>query len=562
MGVRRARDEEGAYLVLYALLAVVLFSLAALVLDIAGLRQGRRIDRNAADLAVTAGMVELDVGDPASFAAACRAAWGYVLANRAEAPGAASPPDCDATFPPTTPCSALLGPRTASGSVGPLTVEITHPVSDNSPLMEAEAAGGDIAQGVDATRDGVPCERLAVRVVRSRQLLFGGLLGTPGGTTDVHSVARARTVSTSEVPAVVAVERTGCDALTSSAGGGQLFIRAVAQPGVAVVDSDASTCGGGYVIAPGNPSRIEAVGIAGSPGVISSFALAGPNFGRAYDPAAASGNRLVPTPTPTLVRTGRGIIDNRYNCVLSTCPAAATAVDQLEAALQGPGVPSGYTVYPPSPAVPPPADPCTLGPTDPPLVLVGNTFVNCPVFVVGNSVTFGTGTVFAGDVLVQDGGCLAFNDIACGGIAVLPLQDGVVFLRGGLTKAPKSRLVLARSFVYSTGAVSMPQDPDPSPDSSLSWTAPVAGNFDDLLLWTEAPGTVRLGEQDNILLEGTLFAPNATLQLEVRDSGPGFEVAAQVVAGRVRLVGGTDLTLRPTAGRATSRLTRQTRLIR
>ncbi|MDP9440680.1 MAG: hypothetical protein M3P34_00540, partial [Actinomycetota bacterium] len=120
----------------------------------------------------------------------------------------------------------------------------------------------------------------------------------------------------------------------------------------------------------------------------------------------------------------------------------------------------------------------------------------------------------------------------------------------------------ARSFVYSTGPVSLPRDPDPSSDSSLRWTAPVAGNFDDLLLWSEASGTMRLGEQDNIELEGTLFAPNATLQLEVRDSGPGFEVAAQVVAGRVRLVGGKDLTLRPAAGRATSRLTRQTRLIR
>lgn len=549
-------------MVLYALLATVLFTMAALVLDIAGLRQGRRIDRNAADLAVTAGMVELDVGDPATFAAACRAAWGYVVANRAEAPGAASPPDCDAAFPSTIPCSPLLGPRTASGTLGPLTVEISHPVPDGSPLMAAEAEGGDVTQGVDPIRDGVACERLAIRIVRSRESLFGGL-GSAGGTTDVHSVARARTVYTPEVPAVVAVERTGCNALTSSADGGQLLIKAVAQQGVAVVDSDASGCAAGFVMAPGDPSRIEAVGISGSSGVISSFALAGPNFARAYDPAAVTGNRLLPMPSPTLVRTGRGIIDNRYNCALATCPAAVAAVDQLETQLQGPAPPVGYTVYPPSPAVPPPADPCTLGPTDAPLVLLGNTFVDCPVFTVGNSVTFGTGTVFAGDVLVQDGGCLAFNSVACGGITAQPLQDSVVFLRsGGLTKAPKGRLAMARNFVYSTGPVALPRDPDPSPDSLLSWTAPLAGAFDDLLLWTESPASTSLGEQDSIQVEGTLFAPNATLQLEVRDSGTGLEIATQVVAGRVRFVGGKELTLRPAAGRATSRLTRQTRLIR
>src|SRR5688572_11994544 len=109
--------------------------MAALVLDIAALRHGRRADRAAADLAVTAGVAELDAGEPSSFAAACEATWGYLLANRTEAPGAVTPPDCTAAFPVTDACTPFVGARTAAATIGPLAIEITHPVPDASPLM-------------------------------------------------------------------------------------------------------------------------------------------------------------------------------------------------------------------------------------------------------------------------------------------------------------------------------------------------------------------------------------------------------------------------------------------
>ena len=544
--------DSGAYLVLYALLGVVLFTMAALVLDIAALRQARRVDRNAADLAVTAGAVELDLGDPASFAAACQAAWGYLVANTSDAPGAVSPPDCGAAFPPATPCSTALGARTASGSLGPMTVEITHPVPDTSPLMYAEVQGGDDPQAVEAATDGVACERLGVRVVRTRQFLFGGLAGAAGGTTDVHSVARARTASSPEIPGVVALERTGCDGVSSSSAGGRLDIAAVGRPGVVLVDSDASACAGGFAIAPGDP--IRALGFGSDPGLISSFALAGAHFARAYDPAAVGDGRLSPTPTPTVTRTGRAIIDNRFNCTQPTCTAGTDHVDQLVAALSGPGAPAGYSTY---------SGPCTLGPADLAVVALTNTFVDCAIFDVANSVTFaGTGTVFAGAVVVRDGGCLALNDTTCGAIGV-PLQDGVVFVRSGdLSKEPKGRLLLTQAFVYTAGAVVLPPDPDPAPDSALSWTAPLAGPFEDLLLWTGSSGAMRFGEQDATQLVGTLFTPGATLVMEGRGGGAGLTVGAQVVAGRVRLEGPGDVTLAPSAARATGRLTRQVRLIR
>jgi uncharacterized membrane protein len=90
---RRLHGDDGAYIVIYALLAVVLFTMAAIVLDLAALRQGRRSDHAAADLAATAGATALDPLRPSTFASACQETWDYVLANRDDAGGAVSPPD-------------------------------------------------------------------------------------------------------------------------------------------------------------------------------------------------------------------------------------------------------------------------------------------------------------------------------------------------------------------------------------------------------------------------------------------------------------------------------------
>jgi hypothetical protein len=276
----RDRDEEGAYLVLYALLAVVFCIMAAIVLDLAALRSGRRADRTAADLAATAGAVELDVTEPASFSGACDAAWGYVLANRTEAQGTITPPDCTGAFPATDSCTAATSARTATGSIGPITVEITHPVPDSSPLMLAEAQGGDIAQSIVPTADGTACERLAVRIVRPRTFLFSQVVGIFSATTDVHSVARPLTTSSStEVPSVVALERDACGALVTDPGAGALVLGSAAQAGVAVVDSSASGAGCGGAVhaidagASGDPAgRLVAVAAGPTSGQLRSFA--------------------------------------------------------------------------------------------------------------------------------------------------------------------------------------------------------------------------------------------------------------------------------------------------
>ena len=558
----RRRDETGAYLVLYALLAVVFFTVAAIVLDIAALRQGRRADRAAADLSATAAVAELDAADPASFARACEDAWGYVLANRTEASGTITPPSCNTVFPASDACTGTTAARTATATIATLTVSITHPVPDSSPLMRAEAQGGDIVQAVDPARDGSPCERIAIRIVRTRTFLFAQIAGALGGTTDVHSVARALTAtSTTEVPAVVAVEPTLCRALTTDPGAGSLQLGSAAQAGLAIVDTDASGagCGGGtYAIMAGGSTdpidRIRANAAGAVTGQIRSYALAGTNFANAYAPGDVGGGRLVPQPSPVLVRTGRALIDNRYRC--GTCAGGSDVITPLVAARGGPGAPPGTTfTY---------SGPCTSPAGPPQEVTADHVYVDCPTLIVEGRVTFhGRSVTLAGNLTLAGNSCVAVNDVLCGAAGVTS-QDASIYVRGSVDKATKGQLGLPRTFLYAGGTLTVGVDEDTTVENStLLWTAPLAGSFGDLLFWSEATGQMTIGEQKNTTLEGTFFAPRAPLVVNPRSTGgAGVTSQLQAVARTVRLTGTGVFRLQPSADRATGAFTRQVRLIR
>ena len=556
---RADHDRElGAYLVLYALLGVVFFTMAAIVLDIAALRQGRRADRAAADLAATAGVAELDRHDPSSFARACDDAWGYVLANRTEAAGTITPPDCVATFPVTDACTGTTAARTTIGTIGTLTVSITHPVPDSSTLMRAEAQGGDISQSIEPALDGSPCERLAVRIVRDRTFLFAQIAGAIGGTTDVHSVARAlTTTSTTEVPAIVAVDPTGCGTLLTDPAAGSLQVGSAAQAGLAIVDSDGSACAAGsYVISAGAPGdgadRIRAVPTGTTTGQLRSFALAGTNFAAAYDPAAVGDGRLRPQPEPVVARTTRRLIDERYRC--ATCPGGSDVITPHVANRSGPGAPAGTTAtY---------AGGCTI-PSGPAQTLSAtHVYVDCDPFVIEGPVTFlGTSVTVAGSVIVTDSGCVAVNDTTCGASGVTS-QDADIFVRGTFTKAVKGQVAFPRTFLYAAGSINVGVDEDTTVgNSTLTWSAPTTASFEDLLFWTESAAAITIGEQKNTSLVGTFFAPNAMVTLNPRNGG-GVTTPLQVVASRVRLTGAGTYRLQPTPDRATGAFTRQVRLIR
>ncbi|HVM08421.1 MAG TPA: hypothetical protein VM345_08170 [Acidimicrobiales bacterium] len=534
---RVVRDDAGAYLVVYALLAVGIFAAVALVLDIAALRHGRRADRAATDLAVTAAASVLDPIDPPSAAPACQAAWDYVVLNRDDAEGAVSPPDCAAIFSagvcdPTTPV-------TATGTYGPLTVSITHPVPDGDPLMRSELIGGDRDQPIDPGRDGLPCQRMAVRVERDRTFLFGAFVGTESSRTDVHSVARRIFQTGPDVPAIVALEPAGCDGIRATAAPLSVVPLAANEPDSIVVDTDLSACATGFAIDAAVPGAVTA-------GRIEAHALAGPSFARTANGVVA------PAPTPAPARLGRGFLDVRYNCG-APCGQPAGALDALRAREGGPAAPVGL------PVVTPGAVGCTVSPGET-LTVTGDVYVDCDELRIEGRVTFtGQRAVVRGNVVITDSGCAAVNDSACGGVIGAGHSAVTVFVRGSVVKEPQATLALTRTFLH-TGGFSAVAPAAPG-SSQLRVSAPASGPFEDLLLWTDGSGDVRIGEQQVFQVEGTVAAPNAAVVLEGTTAGLGV-FNSQIVARRIETAGTEPIVVSPSAGRATGRVARQVKLLR
>lgn len=570
---RRGQGEQGAYLVLYALLAVSVFTMAALVLDMTSLRQDKRAAGMAADLAVTAGAVLLDPASPSSVASACEQAWAYFRANTSDDTGTLVAPPCSnfTTFPACDPTVA----RTVSGSAGPYEVEITNPVPEGSPLMRAEAGPGDTAQP-SSPLDGLPCERLAVRIVRTRPLAFAGVVGVESGQIDVHAVARP-TNATLRVPSLVVTDSTGCRTLVSS-GDGELRAGGGGRPGIVFVASSGSSCpAGDFVIDPLTANAgITALPTATVPGVIHSVAVAGGSMA-AYDPGDTNAGRLspVPSPPPPRATTPTAFVTDRFNCTTAACPPASNPIGSVRTTLgTGPGAPVGYVTYDLAHfgGVPPASGSIcelTAGDPSPAFAASDDVFVDCPVFSVGNSVTFPANVVFAGAVVVRNGGCLAIRDpSACGPAAVSP-GDGVVYVReGNLEKEPDSDLVLSRTFVHLSAPVAPATSggalvATPSTAGRLSWTAPELGSFANLLLWAESADPMLLGHQNTFAVEGLVYAPN-TANFELRSLSGVATATIQLVAGRVELAGNRNFTLAPSAidSRVITEQRRDVRLLR
>ena len=83
---------------------------------------------------------------------------------------------------------------------------------------------------------------------------------------------------------------------------------------------------------------------------------------------------------------------------------------------------------------------------------------------------------------------------------------------------------------------------------SFIWTAPVAGPFEDLALWSESTKRVKLAGQASTVMDGVFFAPLA----EIRYSGNGSQqqVAAQLISLKLSADGNGALTLKPKQDRS------------
>ncbi|HUG08656.1 MAG TPA: hypothetical protein VMP13_07160 [Acidimicrobiia bacterium] len=558
------RDERGVSLIMIALAMTLLLGAAAVAVDLASLRYDIRADRLATDAAVTAGASAIEPFSGSNAEEGCQMAWEYLLSNL-EDEGPATPPNC-ATF--ATPC-VDNSVRMAPASAPPYSVEIFHPVPENHELMGTQALNVDI--------DGVSCQRLGMRLTRTRDFTFAAPLGFNSGSTEVRSVARIRPdVGEGDVVPLVVLEPYDCDALTADGQGKITVTHFMDSPGIIATDSAGSgDCGASkpYIIdvqAVGNRRWIRAIpvpGVGGAKSAILSYALSnlpGTDPSRAYNPADLTTSidsslvdptdppdshfQLYPEPIFRSQRVTRSPIDHRYNCQLSypvylgitirpcTGPTATHIDDHVNA-------------YGDPADVPPPglftrwtdidADgDCQVGSSEI-YDVSGDVWVDCsPRLVVnGGTLRFLDGNVvFDGDLDLRSSGVFEMNP--SGG------ADRWAFFRegGDILKVAQASIAFNRTFVLlQDGFINLVGG-----DGGLVWTAPTdeTYRFEDLALWSESTAAHELGGQAGNDLTGTFFTPYAD-PFVLKGQAGQLQTSAQFLTRKLEVTGFTEVRMEP-----------------
>jgi len=554
--------DDGVFAILYALLVVVLLGTAAVVVDLAMLRESRASTRSAADSAVVAAAASLNavrptLNDPRG---GCQRAWKYLRTQLAGLPDGSA--DCLAfpavAVPPsaTCPASAIV----ATSTFARWTVRMTWPVADTNPLMTSpDLAPRSIPQAGDVAFDGTnKCERVALEVLKTNTPLFGGVFGAGDRQTRASSVARS-IYQGDALPVLAALnilELTNCQALTTS-GQGSIIVNGLSgEPGIIAVESNGrGTCNGGdAVIQPLSNALnfIRATGPNGSgDGLIQAYALNQPPLG---NPSKAYTNASSLFPTPSLLQDkyGAGPVTNFFDCTTTCEPGGGPWIGQLKAAYGGVGVPPlAYTgsqtpyktaAFTTLPNALYPGFVCNQNASSPRVVIpAGNWYVNCP-----GGLDVQTVLIFQGGVIVTagsvnvGGGCLVVNVNV---VIPLPLSppappcpvtvntaatpvtsspapagDAIFYLRNGnLSKGAQASLFMPQTFTYlGDGRTDLGGG-----SGTLMWTTPLASDcavsdqvcqnrrFKRLVLWSEKDALHKIGGQASLALRGVLFTPNA-----------------------------------------------------
>ncbi len=585
-------EDKGASIIIVALVLVVLIGVAALAVDLAAVRVDLRSDRLATDAAATAGAASIDPFGGNLADAACQVAWDYLLLNLGDEGSTTSAPDCS-TF--AAECDPLTV-RTETASAGPYSFEITHPVPDGHPLMGSQAINPQI--------DGVACQRFGVSISRTREFRFASVLGFDSTAPWVRSVARIGAgVGSGEVVPLLVLEPISCDALYTSGKGKLTVSYFMETPGFIVVDSNASKttnpnrCGNntysidskgtqnGWIRAiptpSGIPSAILSYALSGDPGAVPANSYDPDDLTSPVDPSDISDPtepeesyfRLYPKPFGVSRRITRAPIDWRYNCKatypgypidvsdpgagtipIEPCPdPAAPYIDNLtdsSTGYGGTGNPGFSNVWSTS-------YPCKVDDTTNPsgeITVFGNWYVDCPSFIVGDSqkVTFSGGdVVFDGPIDIRTFANLVINPAPV-------VDDQVVYVRSGdLLKGAQSSITLNQTFVYlASGVLDMVGG-----SGGLEWTAPLAGNFEDLSLWSESPDPHQIGGQSGNTLTGTFFTPLAS-PFSLTGQGGQFQTDAQFLTRQLEIKGQGEIRMHPDPDRQTLIPIREVRLIR
>ncbi len=417
-------DERGVVLVISTLVMLTLLGIAAVVLDLAMVRDDQRVATTAADFAAASGANALDAASGGNPLLACQEAWRYLQENLYDLPGDASFP-CASKFTTSTVCdstgSTPTPPTTVTAVEGPYTITMETPVPDDDPLM-ADPSG----EPVQPEHDGTSCQRFGVEIVKHQPYLFGPAVGIGGGSTTVHAVARYTVAQGHTFPALTALDPHACPAV--SAGGG--FIEAyaavnaaglVVSPGLIYADSDGAgypgsgQCNNAQVVLQVNGNNgsdtcfTGSVGSAGimcaqsvpagqpgipaQPGVIGTYAFSvNPQY--AYRP----GFNYFPTPTDLAQPITREPVDAIYHCTSPSMPVGSTCpvddIDQLN------GLYANMTAASAASAGWNVVTTCSVSTA---LTIGPDTYVDCPDTSGGFTVKGGTVQIAAGGPVVFAG---------------------------------------------------------------------------------------------------------------------------------------------------------------
>ena len=568
------RSDRGASIFMLAISLFLLIGASAIAVDIAAIWLDRSTDQKVTDAAAAVGvLVAVETGGQD----ACESALNYVAVNTPDL-NTVDTTDCvqfDKICNPDNPLETEW-----DFPAGRYEITVVHPVTDTHDLMTSGIVGGTAQPLVD---DGKPCQRLAVKMTSTRNSLFAQVLGFSSGRTSVHTVAK-RIVGDDEPPLnLIVLDRTGCNTISVN-GGGQIVADPVVHPdgylvgGLIIADSDGSECSGtnGVINVSGLGSVIRADGPAGCGGNPFTFkgfpaeegcgtirVLAPNDPGPCTPPACSNsggGNAPNPTPSPLGSRYTRAPADHRYNCYSNyTTPPLDTlwAAEELTTANQqnideceetatrdpyiydliefvGPrtdGKPDSTYEYWKAER----NEKCNV---DSNITINNqNLVIDCNLQITsGKSVTINNGNVvFDQDVTVQ--GALKVNP---------PADKPWTFFRGGkLTKAGTGTLEFNNAMVYMAQGSSLKLSGSGS-GGALIWTAPTAGDFADLALWSDSVETHAWSGQSALTLRGIFFMPRGIAAYS--GGGSQEQTDAQWLAWNLTVGGGGVLHIAPGDG--------------
>src|SRR5687768_16543338 len=149
--LRVRRDEQGAFLIIWALHVVAMLMMVAIVIDLGQGRNARRFNQQIADFAaLAAGNTLESTGDGEQ---ACRDAFAAIRSNVLLPSGS---PNCN---PMTSRCTSTTPVREVTFDADEWQISLVHPVPDSDPEMNDP-------RRADVERDGDPCDRFKVRIER------------------------------------------------------------------------------------------------------------------------------------------------------------------------------------------------------------------------------------------------------------------------------------------------------------------------------------------------------------------------------------------------------------